>query len=223
MANDALKAAAQKELLRRQAKAELARREAAKAQQPEQAITTLEQHGFIVTTRKSSFTLKHKLAAEYRLTAFKCNVTGAVPSKDFASWAGKIQNTVAPMKPHGFTHETVSEKRRRKQTEQFHPCNREGTFGAGHSFTHEPLLYSSHRVEATTPTLNARQGAATQRASAPASTNSTTDPLDAWTDIHGAALKSLEELSDRLAPDVQSWAARNLVPSQPAIPARAAA
>lgn len=37
MADDELKMAAQKELLRRQAKAELARREAAKAQQPEQA------------------------------------------------------------------------------------------------------------------------------------------------------------------------------------------
>ena len=54
MANDALKAAAQKELLRRQAKAELARREAAKEQQPEQAgMASAEGPGYAEDIAKS--------------------------------------------------------------------------------------------------------------------------------------------------------------------------
>ena len=50
------------------------------------AIAELISNGFVEVVRASSFTQKLKAAAEYRLTAFKCDVTGTVPSRHFMRW-----------------------------------------------------------------------------------------------------------------------------------------
>lgn len=176
------------------------------------AIRELILHGLIETARHSSFTLKLKLAAEYRLTAYTCDATGAMPSKAFLKWKPENQNTVAPMQLNGCALATEAQKRRRKQAEQLHPCNREASNPNSDGCTHAPLLYSNHVAAASMTVL---PGAATPEASAPASVNRVPSEPDTWTDIHGAALKSLQELTDRIAPDCQSWAYQNFALPQP--------
>jgi hypothetical protein len=129
------------------------------------AIKELEAHGFIETARHSSFRLKLKLAAEYRLTAYKCDATGALPSKAFLKWKPEIQNTVAPAQLHGCAPATEAQKRRRKQAEQLHPRNREASNLDSDSCTHAPLLYSNHVAAAS---MTVQPGAANPQASAPA-------------------------------------------------------
>lgn len=50
------------------------------------ALKVLTQRGFIEVVVPAGFSCKLKRAAEYRLTAFKCDVTGALPSKAFMKW-----------------------------------------------------------------------------------------------------------------------------------------
>lgn len=42
--------------------------------------------GFIQVRKQSAFNMKQRLAAEYRLTEYGCDVTGELPSKDFMRW-----------------------------------------------------------------------------------------------------------------------------------------
>ena len=74
------------------------------------ALNELLAKGFIEITKHSSFTLKLKMAAEYRLAAFHCHVTNALPSKAFMRWQPEIQNTVPPVGPHGATGGTDRQK-----------------------------------------------------------------------------------------------------------------
>ncbi len=68
------------------------------------AMRRLGEVGFVVQTKRGTFSLKQRHATEWRLTEFPCDVTGALPTKEFASW--KIQNTVPVMKPNGTCDET---------------------------------------------------------------------------------------------------------------------
>lgn len=61
------------------------------------AMRSLADHGFIVVTRPGAFHCKVRLATEYRLTEFQCDVTGTLPSKEFASWR---KTTVSPVIQH---------------------------------------------------------------------------------------------------------------------------
>ena len=74
------------------------------------ALNELQAKGFIEIAKHSSFTLKLKMATEYRLAAFCCDVTNALPSKAFMRWKPEIQNTVLPVGPHGATGGTESQK-----------------------------------------------------------------------------------------------------------------
>jgi hypothetical protein len=86
------------------------------------ALNLLEDHGFIVAVTKGAFSLKKRHATEWRLTEFPCDVTDALPTKDFMRWqpSTKIQNTVSVAKlsgpvakPNGNCGETdVAEKPR---------------------------------------------------------------------------------------------------------------
>jgi DNA-binding transcriptional MocR family regulator len=86
------------------------------------ALNLLEDHGFIVAVAKGAFSLKKRHATEWRLTEFPCDVTHALPTKDFMRWqlSAKIQNTVPVVKlsgpaakPNGTCGETdVAEKPR---------------------------------------------------------------------------------------------------------------
>lgn len=50
------------------------------------AMRRLEEVGFIVQMKLGSFNLKKKNATEWRLTEFPCDVTGALPTRDFERW-----------------------------------------------------------------------------------------------------------------------------------------
>jgi DNA-binding transcriptional MocR family regulator len=52
-------------------------------------LAVLVERGFIVAVTRGGFNVKHKQrqSTEWRLTEFNCDVTGALPSKDFARWS----------------------------------------------------------------------------------------------------------------------------------------
>lgn len=50
------------------------------------AIRGLVAKGFIERTKASAFNVKNRQAAEYRLTMFRCDVTGEPPGKAFMRW-----------------------------------------------------------------------------------------------------------------------------------------
>jgi hypothetical protein len=59
-------------------------------------LTVLQDRGFIVAATRGGFNVKDKQrqATEWRLSEFNDDVTGALPSKEFARWSLEIQNTV---------------------------------------------------------------------------------------------------------------------------------
>lgn len=60
------------------------------------ALKRLIEVGLIEPVKKGAFSLKARHAAEYRLTAFRCDVTGAPPSKAFMRWRPEIEKPVRP-------------------------------------------------------------------------------------------------------------------------------
>jgi DNA-binding transcriptional MocR family regulator len=66
-------------------------------------LRILQEHGFIELVKQAAFSMKVRHAPEYRLTAFRCDVTGALPSKAFMRWQPEIQNTVRLQGQHGQT------------------------------------------------------------------------------------------------------------------------
>lgn len=74
------------------------------------ALRSLIIKGFLEVTRESAFSVKHRKAAEYRLTHRKCDRTGALPSRAYQLWRpaknanhGAISDRLSP------TGGTVSE------------------------------------------------------------------------------------------------------------------
>lgn len=68
------------------------------------AFDRLQDHGFIVEAKRGAFNCKVRHSTEWRLTEFGCDVTNALPTKDYARW--EKQNTVSPQGPNGPSHET---------------------------------------------------------------------------------------------------------------------
>jgi hypothetical protein len=63
------------------------------------ALSDLVERGFIEPMKAGAFNIKsgERRATEWRLTSYKCDVTGAVPSRNFMRWhAGKIHLTDPP-------------------------------------------------------------------------------------------------------------------------------
>lgn len=50
------------------------------------ALAGLEEHGFIVQMKKGAFNYKVRHSSEWRLTEYPCDVTGGLPTKEFARW-----------------------------------------------------------------------------------------------------------------------------------------
>ena len=71
----------------------------------QRALKRLKERGFIVQMTKGAFSLKVRHASEWRLTEYKCDVTGSLASHEYRQW--KKQNTGVDMKPYGCRHETV--------------------------------------------------------------------------------------------------------------------
>ena len=67
------------------------------------ALKSLQHNGFIVAETRGAFSLKKRHATEWRLTEFPCDVSHALPTKDFMRWqpSQKIQNTVPVVKLSG--------------------------------------------------------------------------------------------------------------------------
>ena len=87
------------------------------------AIRQLQDRGFIVATQQGTFNRKVRHSTEWRLTEFGCDVTNALPTKDFMRWTPEKQNTVSyanrtvPLvKPNGTSHETEPLKKARYGT-----------------------------------------------------------------------------------------------------------
>jgi hypothetical protein len=53
------------------------------------ALNRLCDLGFLEMVKRGSFSCKAKMAAEYRVTHFRCDVTGERPSKAFIRWQPK--------------------------------------------------------------------------------------------------------------------------------------
>lgn len=58
------------------------------------ALEALQDRGFIVARKKGAFSLKSRHSTEWRLTEFGCDLTGALPTKEFARWRLENQKPV---------------------------------------------------------------------------------------------------------------------------------
>ena len=105
--------------------------------------------GFIGQTKGATFNSKIRHCAEYRLTAFRCNLTGDLPPKTFMLWKAKIQNTVRSTAHHGTMDETEATKTGTKALPRYDASDCEASKRTIHGTTHRTLLYSNHTVPAT--------------------------------------------------------------------------
>jgi hypothetical protein len=69
------------------------------------ALKELQDKGFIVLMKRGAFSVKNRMASEWRLTELTCDVTRNLSSREFTRWPEK-QNTVSPVKPNGCRDET---------------------------------------------------------------------------------------------------------------------
>ena len=65
------------------------------------AFDRLEEMGFIIQMKKGTFNWKVRHSTEWRLTEFSCDVTGALPTKDFARWKKNTVSLGGPIGPSG--------------------------------------------------------------------------------------------------------------------------
>jgi hypothetical protein len=64
------------------------------------ALAVLQDRGFIVARIKGAFSLKVRHSTEWRLTEFGCDLTGALPTKEFTRWSPpENQNSVPSQNP----------------------------------------------------------------------------------------------------------------------------
>lgn len=99
------------------------------------ALLILEERGFIETVKRGAFNMKLRHASEFRMTAFRCDVTGALPSKKFMRCKPEIQNTVRPQGPNGTTTGTDGTKATRNYLSRSLPSDRQSPFDATHGTT----------------------------------------------------------------------------------------
>lgn len=59
------------------------------------SFTSLSEKGFVAKAKPSGFNVKNRAATEWRLTEYKCDVTGELPTKEFARWSPE-KSTGAP-------------------------------------------------------------------------------------------------------------------------------
>jgi hypothetical protein len=58
------------------------------------SLARLVERGFLEVATPSGFSRKDRVATEWRLTAFRCDKTGALPSRAFRAWRPEVQTTV---------------------------------------------------------------------------------------------------------------------------------
>jgi hypothetical protein len=62
------------------------------------ALDVLEDRGFIVATKRGAFSLKQRHATEWRLTAYPCESTNGLSTKDFMRWTPDKNKTRYPQR-----------------------------------------------------------------------------------------------------------------------------
>jgi len=60
------------------------------------SFKNLEDKGFIEVTKRSGFNIKGRVSNEHRLTEYKCDITGELPTKKFVHWRPDEKSTVPP-------------------------------------------------------------------------------------------------------------------------------
>jgi DNA-binding MarR family transcriptional regulator len=70
------------------------------------AIQQLQDRGFIVEVTKGAFSRKIRHATEWRLTEFGCDITDALPTREYLRWP-QIQNAVPVARLYGPRSGTV--------------------------------------------------------------------------------------------------------------------
>ncbi len=74
------------------------------------ALEELAEKGFIEAVRQGGFNMKSgvRRATEWRLTCYRCDVTGERPNRNFMRWqAGKFHLAASPESHTGFTREPL--------------------------------------------------------------------------------------------------------------------
>jgi MarR family len=168
------------------------------------ALKDLGERGFVEVSKHGGFNLKtgDRRATEWRLTRFKCDKTGQLPTKAFMDWKpAEIHFTVSPEGHSGFTRGTQQPVAAPKSDFVGTTRNRNGVSDTQSGFTTGPHIYSSHRPVA--PHSPAKAGAANYGASVPTSplhsqnpvaTNTPTHGPESFTTITGQPLRSLFEI-----------------------------
>ena len=167
------------------------------------ALQELAEHGFISCQMKGGFVCKVRHASEWRLHAFKCDVTGDLPLKPFMVWRPQIQKSVAQMQPHGGAGATVKENKPAKATPQWRGRNREGQIEPAYGGTGATLLYSNHREDATNTVDSDGTGKLKARVQHGDAIANHSD--DTFQTCGAVALKSLAQLHAELPDILKSW------------------
>lgn len=162
------------------------------------ALQELTEKGFIIATRPSGFNMKtgERKATEWRLTRYRCDVTGDIATKAFMAWLpeqpDKIHFAASPQGQSGFTTEPPKAKNGQKLVGVALSRSRQPNLSNYDGFTTGPLLESTMRGDVSVGAGAARQAASAQR------------PL---CDI-SEGLKPLRDIIDlsKLTPD-QNWPA----------------
>lgn len=62
------------------------------------ALDALQDRGFIVAMKRGHFNVKIRLASEWRLTQYACDVSSSLATKDFMSWTSDKNKTRYPQR-----------------------------------------------------------------------------------------------------------------------------
>jgi hypothetical protein len=82
------------------------------------ALQALQDRGFIVAKKRGGFNRKDRHATEWRLTEFNCDVTGALPTREYESWSPNPE--IQRLGAHGRTDGTEGRTDRCSQAD--HSC-----------------------------------------------------------------------------------------------------
>ena len=93
-------------------------------------LKVLEDRGFIEVVKRGEFRMKQCHASEFRMTAFRCDTTGSLPTKKFMSWMPEIQITVRPQGRNGTTTGTDGTKATRNYPSRSLPSDCQSPFAA---------------------------------------------------------------------------------------------
>lgn len=76
----------------------------------DRALDALAEKGFIAKSKASAFNVKNRAVTEWRLTEYKCDVTGQLPSKEFMRWEPTIKTQSHPRDTQSHPRDTPCRK-----------------------------------------------------------------------------------------------------------------